>query len=199
MKYMRLVAIIVIAIVLAVLCASWGRKSGDTFSSTKVTAKLTSIREIGMLEVMTASIRVNRYIGIAERNEDKPDYAALYDIPGTVVYSVDLSKLDIDVVNTEVGRRKVLVGIPTPEVSLMVAENEINKLDEWQKGLFTGTAESGYKKYMQASKDSVDAVEKEISDSENLKSRAMESAKTQIDMLIRNLSIDDCDTVLYFL
>ena len=68
-----------------------------------------------------------------------------------------------------------------------------------EKGLFTGTAESGYKKYMQASKDSVDAVEKEISDSENLKSRAMESAKTQIDMLIRKLSIDDCDTVLYFL
>lgn len=199
MKYMRLVAIIVIAIVLAVLCASWGRKSGDTFSSTKVTAEVTSIREIGMLEVMTASIRVNRYITIAESNEDKPAYAALYDIPGTAVYSVDLSKLDIDVVSSEGGRRKVLVGIPTPEARLKVAENEINKLDEWQKGSFTGSAENGYMEYMKVSKDSADALEKEISDSVNLKSRAMESAKTQIDMLIRNLSIDDCDTVLYFL
>ncbi len=197
MRYGKLITVIIIAVALVVCFGLLGRKIGDNFSSTKVTAEIVSVREIGELEVMAASVQVNRQILISSNN--KVDYASLYNVPGTAVYTVDLSKLDIEIVDTADGGKKVLVGIPPLEVSLMVHEDEIEKIAEYQKGKFTGSAKEGYEKYLAVTKESAAAVEKEIADSESLRNMAEDSARTQIDMLIRSLSIENCETVLYFL
>ena len=198
MKYGKyIVVIIIVAAALVVSCVVLGRKAGDAKSSALVTADITSVKEIGELEVMTASVQVNRQILISSNNN--VEYSSLYNVPGTAVYTVDLSKLEIDIVDTADGGRKVLVGIPALEVSLMVHEDELEKIAEYQKGRFTGSAKEGYEKYLSVTKESVAAVEKEIADSEGLRSRAEDSARTQIDMLIRSLSLENCETVLYFL
>ena len=198
MKYSKyIVIIIIVAVALVVSCIVLGRKVGDAKSSAVVTADITSVKEIGELEVMTASVQVNRQILISSNNN--VEYSSLYNVPGTAVYTVDLSKLEIDIVDTADGGRKVLVGIPALEVSLMVHEDELEKIAEYQKGRFTGSAKEGYEKYLAVTKESVAAVEKEIADSEGLRSRAEDSARTQIDMLIRSLSLENCETVLYFL
>ncbi len=198
MKYGKyIVIIIIIAAALVVFSVVLGRKAGDAKSSAVVTADITSVKEIGELEVMTASVQVNRQILIS--NNNKVEYSSLYNVPGTAVYTVNLSKLEIDIVDTADGIRKVLVGIPALDVSLMVHEDELEKIAEYQKGKFTGSAKEGYEKYLSVTKESVAAVEKEIADSEGLRSRAEDSARTQIDMLIRSLSLENCETVLYFL
>ncbi len=198
MKYSKyIVIIIIIAAALVVSSVVLGRKAGDAKSSAVVTADITSVKEIGELEVMTASVQVNRQILIS--NNNKVEYSSLYNVPGTAVYTVNLSKLEIDIVDTADGIRKVLVGIPALDVSLMVHEDELEKIAEYQKGKFTGSAKEGYEKYLSVTKESVAAVEKEIADSEGLRSRAEDSARTQIDMLIRSLSLENCETVLYFL
>ncbi len=199
MKYSKYIVIIIIIIAAALVVSSvvLGRKAGDAKSSAVVTADITSVKEIGELEVMTASVQVNRQILIS--NNNKVEYSSLYNVPGTAVYTVNLSKLEIDIVDTADGIRKVLVGIPALDVSLMVHEDELEKIAEYQKGKFTGSAKEGYEKYLSVTKESVAAVEKEIADSEGLRSRAEDSARTQIDMLIRSLSLENCETVLYFL
>lgn len=170
-------------------------KNNDTSA---ITTSVTEIRQIGKLEVMTASVQVNRQIFISKK--DNVQYASLYTVPGTAVYTVDLSNLEIDCVGSpENGDCKLLVGIPALESTLMVREDELEKLDEYQKGTFTGSAKDGYEKYLTITKESVEAVEKEISNADGLLSMAKESAKTQIQMLIDSLSIEQCETVLYFL
>ncbi len=170
-------------------------KNTDTSA---ITTSVTEVKQIGKLEVMTASVQVNRQIFISKK--DNVQYASLYTVPGTAVYTVDLSNLEIDCVgSTEDGGYKLLVGIPALETTLMVREDELEKLDEYQKGSFTGSAKEGYEKYLTITKESVAAVEKEISNADGLLSMAKESAKTQIQMLIDSLSIEQCETVLYFL
>lgn len=170
--------------------------SGKT-NTTEITTSMTSVKQIGELEIMTASVQVNRQIFISKKDETQ--YAALYTVPGTAVYTVDLSELIIDCVGSKEGGYKLLVGIPPLESSLLIREDELEKLDEYQKGTFTGVAKEGYEKYLQVTKESVAAVEKEISNSDSLMSMAEESAKTQIGLLIDSLSIEKCETVLYFL
>lgn len=170
-------------------------KNTDTSA---VEIDVTEVKQIGKLEVMTASVQVNRQIFISKK--DNVQYASLYTVPGTAVYTVDLSNLEIDCVgSSENGGYKLLVGIPPLESTLMVREDELEKLDEYQKGSFTGSAKEGYEKYLTITKESVSAVEKEISNADGLLSMAKESAKTQIQMLIDSLSVEQCETVLYFL
>lgn len=193
--------IIIVVILLLVFCVM-GIVAGREISSgksdaTEITTSMTSVKQIGELEVMTASVQINREIFISKKDETQ--YASLYTVPGTAVYTVDLSKLEIDCVGSKEEGYKLLVGIPQLKSSLKVREDELEKLDEYQKGTFTGSAKEGYEKYITVTKESVAAVEKEISNSDGLMSMAEESAKTQIGLLIDSLSIEKCETVLYFL
>ncbi len=162
-----------------------------------IQTSISTVKEIGELEVMTASVQINRQMFISKAEDTQN--AALYQVPGTAIYSVNLEDLEVDETISSSGNKKLLVGIPSLEVKLMVREDEIEKLDEYQKGKFTGSREAGYKEYLLITKESVAAAEKELSNSDGLMSMAKESAKKQIESLITSLSIEDCEIVLYFL
>lgn len=198
MKNARVVnVILMIAIVALLLIFVIFVGVGNKNKAAKVKTVISSVKDIGELEVMTASVQINRQIFITKASDAQ--YGALYTIPGTAIYSVNLENLEIDEVSSSTERKKLLVGIPALEVKLMVHEDEIEKLDEYQKGKFTGSAKEGYEKYFLITKESVATVEVEISNSDGLMSMAEESAKKQIEALITSLSLEDCETILYFM
>lgn len=197
MKKSVKIVIILLVVFGMVGCVVGYSNSHKESNVANITTSMTSLKQIGELEVMTASVQINRQIFISSKNETK--YASLYTVPGTAVYTVDLAGLEIDCVGSKEEGYKLLVGIPAVKSSLMVREDELEKLDEYQKGTFTGSAKEGYEKYLTVTKDSVASVEKEISNADGLMSMAEESAKTQIALLINSLSIEECEAVLYFL
>ena len=194
-KSLNIILLVVLAVLVAFAVILVKVENNNKISN--VQTSISSVKEIGKLEVMTASVQLNRQMFISKAEDAQ--YAALYQIPGTAIYSINLEDLEIDETQTPSGGKKILVGIPALEVELMVYEDEIEKIDEYQKGKFTGSDKEGYEKYFFITKESIAAAVKELSDSDGLMSMAKESAKKQIEALITSLSIEDCETVLYFL
>ncbi|GEM_PF-6110280 len=190
----KIIVVVVLFVIGAIL--GYGISSIKT-EPTEIKSSITSLRETGKLEVMSASVNINRKLFITK--DDTNEYAAIYNVPGTAVYTVDLSKLEIDYVKSDNGKYKLIVGIPELEQSLNVKEDEAKKLDDYQKGNFTGSAKEGFEEYLTIVKESYDKAKKEISNSEGLISMAKESAKTQISLLIKSLNTENCEIVMYFI
>lgn len=190
----KIIVVAVLFVIGAIL--GYGISSIKT-EPTEIKSSITSLRETGKLEVMSASVNINRKLFITK--DDTNEYAAIYNVPGTAVYTVDLSKLEIDYVKSDNGKYKLIVGIPELEQSLNVKEDEAKKLDDYQKGKFTGSAKEGFEEYLTIVKESYDKAKKEISNSERLISMAKESAKTQISLLIKSLNTENCEIVMYFI
>lgn len=190
----KIIVVVVLFVIGAIL--GYGISSIKT-EPTEIKSSITSLRETGKLEVMSASVNINRKLFITK--DDTNEYAAIYNVPGTAVYTVDLSKLEIDYVKSDNGKYKLIVGIPELEQSLNVKEDEAKKLDDYQKGKYTGSAKEGFEEYLTIVKESYDKAKKEISNSEGLISMAKESAKTQISLLIKSLNTENCEIVMYFI
>ena len=97
------------------------------------------IREMKKLEILVASVKLSDIHKIGE----KVDYAALYIGKGEVVFSVDFSK-------AEINGNKIL--LPLPEGELFIDQSTIEKVSEYQKKIFNGSAEDGFDAYINSMK-----------------------------------------------
>ena len=148
----------------------------------------------GRLEILSAAVEINTSILKGEKND--ADYFYVYSTPGTAVYSVDLSEIEIDYVENS---KKVLIGIPTPDFSLYIDESDGETVYEYQKYSFSGSAQDGYESYINSRVVSYNDMVESMKDNRELMDMAKESAKTQVTNLTLAMIPNDFNVFTYFL
>lgn len=151
------------------------------------------ITENAKLDVLTAEVSILEDMTIGD--EASPDYKRIYSQKGTVVYSVDLSKV---IPYTASNGDKTIVFIPLQDLdaTLYIDESTTNKIAEFQTGRFTGSAKDGYSAYLETARNSYAEMERTIKDYSGLLSMAEKEAREQVRMLIeetivgKNISVE---------
>ena len=174
-----------------------GIGAGVLFNSVrpeKIESVVGSFPREGLLEVLSASVELNTSILKGEKTD--ANYFTLYSTPGTAVYSVDLGKIEIDCIEIS---KKVLIGIPTPDLRLYVEEDGGEKTFEYQKNSYTGSAQKGYETFIESRAVSYDDMLSSIQNNQELMDMAKESAKTQVTNLSLSMLPNDYSVNIYFL
>lgn len=194
MKGIKIVAIVVILITcIAGISVGLNNKSVEV----DISSSLNSIKEIGVLEVLTVSSVV--YDDISEVRANEQQYRVLYETPVTAIYSVNLSDLQYDSFIDDNGKKKLFVGIPALVASVSQNEEQRTMIAEFQKSSITGSIDNGYSLFNNSIKKSNEEITKQFQESEELMGLAKESAKKQIQLLIDAMKINNYETCLYFL
>lgn len=141
-----------------------------------------SMKDLGNLEVLVAGIGVTNYHTVGEK------YAALYLMKADVVFSVDMSNIQIGYKNEEKTILNVYVSYPKAEVYF--DESQTEKIAEWQRNYFSGSAEDGHIAYLNSVSEVEKKVREEMAADTALAKRAEEAARRQIQFLIGNLCAD---------
>lgn len=167
-----------------------GKEEG--LSAKDTTAEVVNkIQELNKLEVLVASVKLNDVHSVGK--EDNPDYAALYLLKGNAVFTVDLSKAEI-----QNGENEISILLPEPEMELIVDQREIKKVAEYQKYYFKGSAEDGFNAYL-ASMDKINEQSKnEVANYNELIKMARESAKKQVEQLVGTVSVSESNVKVGF-
>ena len=160
-----------------------GKEKGLSAEDTKADIA-NEFKNISSLEVLTTSVKLRNFHTIGKR--DDVDYAALYLVNGNVVFTVDLSRAEI----TDDGEM-LNITVPIPKGSLYVDEKSINKVDEYQKKIFNGSAEDGYKAYLNTMKGVTKATTETLDNYDQLIEAAKEAARNQITLLAQSVTISD--------
>jgi len=161
----------------AKLAYSEGKRAGINAEDTAATV-VNKIKEVGKLEVFIASVKLNNIHTIAD------DYSALYLLKGDVVFTVDLSKAEI---NERDGA--LYITLEQPSVELIVNASSVRKVAEWQRYFFSGTSEDGFDAYLNTMTEITQATEDNIENYESLMVSAKGSAKNQITQLANLVTV----------
>lgn len=140
------------------------------------------IHKINNLEVLVASVKINDFHSIGENVE----YAALYLLKGDVVFSVDLSRADIVVQN---GNIQVI--LPLPQGELYIDQSQVEKVAEYQKHFFSGSAEDGFDAYLNSMVKVYEASAETLDNYPVLIEAAKESAEKQVRQLVMSVAISN--------
>jgi hypothetical protein len=167
-----------------------GKEEG--LSAKDTTAEVVSkIQELNKLEVLVASVKLNDIHSVGK--EDNPDYAALYLLKGNAVFTVDLSKVEIQDRENEIS-----ILLPEPEMELIIDQREIEKVAEYQKNYFKGSAEDGFDAYL-ASMSKIDEQSEEVvANYDELIKMARESARKQVEQLVGTVSVSETNVKVGF-
>lgn len=167
-----------------------GKEEG--LSAKDTTAEVVSkIRELNRLEVLVASVKLNDVHSVGK--EDDPDYAALYLLKGNAVFTVDLSKAEI-----QNGENEISILLPEPEMELIVDQREIKKVAEYQKHYFKGSAEDGFDAYL-ASMDKIGEQSKNVvANYDELIKMVRESARKQVEQLVGTVRVSESNVKVGF-
>ena len=139
------------------------------------------IQQVENLEVLVASVKLSNFHTIG--NEDNPNYAALYLVNGNVVFTVDMSVAEITV--QEDGLHIVL---PKPVGTLYLDDSSVEKVAEYQKKFFNGSAEDGFDAYLNTMAKMQEATEETLDNYDVLISSAREAAVNQVTLLAQSVS-----------
>lgn len=148
-----------------------GKRKGLSAEDTRVDVA-GEMGEIGKLEVLVASVRLDDYHEIAD------DYKALYVYKADAVFTVDLKKAKI----REEGGRLVIL-LEEPALTLTYNEDATEKIAEWQKHFYSGKTKDGYEAYLNSRREIAGKAPEEISNYEMLMELARESARKQVGIL----------------
>ena len=139
------------------------------------------IRKIENLEVLVASVKINDFHSIGENVE----YAALYLLKGDVVFSVDLSQADI-----VVRENGIQITLPLPHGELYIDQSQVEKVAEYQKHFFSGSAEDGFDAYLNSMVKVYEASAETLDNYAVLIEAAKKSAEKQIRQLALSVAIN---------
>lgn len=149
----------------------------------------TRLKEVANLEVLVASVKLNDFHSIGK---DK-DYAALYLLKGDAIFSVDLSDMDVSLKGNE-----LKIVLPQPKVNLIIDESQTEKVAEYQKHFFSGSAAAGMEAYLNTMKKLTEEPEKAIANYDFLMESARESAEKQVRQLASSVSIQKRNVSISF-
>jgi len=139
------------------------------------------IRKIENLEVLVASVKINDVHSIGENI----DYAALYLLKGDVVFSVDLSQAEIDKQGNG-----IQITLPLPHGELYIDQSQIEKVAEYQKHFFSGSAEDGFDAYLNSMVKVYEASAETLDNYDVLIEAAKESAEKQVRQLALSVAVN---------
>lgn len=163
-----------------------GKEEG--LSADDTTAAIASkIKELENLEVLVASVKLNDVHSVGN------DYAALYLLKGDAVFTVDLSKAEIDEKSDG-----LYITIPKPEMDLIVDESKIKKVAEYQRKLFNGSSEDGFDAYLNFMTKMVSETKQTMVNYDSLMSVAEASAQKQVTQLANSVTTEKRDVFVRF-
>ena len=165
-----------------------GKKEGLSAKDTVLTIK-NVVSECQKLEVLVASISIKNFHEIG----NKTQYAALYLANGEIIFTVDLSKLEV-----EEKSDCLEVTVPVPESKFVIDEQSIKKIDEYQTKFFNGKTEDGFESYLNTMRELHGKVEDNIDNYEELLQDAKNSAKKKIENLVINTSLCEKEINIVF-
>lgn len=139
------------------------------------------IRKVENLEVLVASVKINDFHSIGENT----DYAALYLLKGEVVFSVDLSQAKVE----EQGE-KIQITLPKPQATLYIDQSQTDKVAEYQKRFFSGSAEDGFDAYLNSMVKVSEASAENLDNYDALIEVAKESAISQVEQLVSSVAVN---------
>lgn len=146
-----------------------------------------SIKKLEKLEVLAASVKL--YDVHSAGREGKNDYKALYLLKGEAVFTVDLSQAEI-----KKEENTLYIQLPLPEAELTINQEEIEKIAEYQRKFFNGSAEEGFDAYLNSMKKIDTATEETIANYDSMMISAKESAKKQVAQLVSNVTVSQNGT-----
>lgn len=153
-----------------------GKKAGLSAKDTEQQMKNT-VEEIGKLEVLVANVKIPEYHSVGQK------YAAMYLFRGSAVFTVDLTKTNIIVNNSD-----IQVLIPKPVAEVKIDNKETERIMHRSAKIFNGSTEDGLEAYLNTLK-AVDQVSTErISNYSELSEMAKQAAKLQLQDIINNIS-----------
>ena len=156
-----------------------GKATGLSASDTEADIA-NEIRKIENLEVLVASVKINDFHSIGENVE----YAALYLLKGDVVFSVDLSQAEI-----EDQGNGIQITLPLPHGELYIDQSQVEKVAEYQKHFFSGSAEDGFDAYLNSMVKVYEASAETLDNYDVLIEVAKESAEKQVRQLALSMAI----------
>lgn len=166
-----------------------GKQQGLSAEDTYIES-INSLSQIGRLEVLVAGAKLTNVHSIGT------DYSAIYLVKGNAVYSVDLAKAQIDF---SPDHTQVDIRIPEPEMQLYIDEAGTEKLAEYQKHFYSGTAHDGFTAYLNTTINTVEEVRKTMANYDELLTQAKDSAIRQIRHLAASVCAQDVDIRVSFI
>ena len=164
-----------------------GKQAGLSAEDTK--ARIASdIHEMENLEVLVASVKMSDFHAIGGDNKA---YAALYLANGNVVFTVDMSQAQI-----EEGDDGLHILLPGPKGTLYIDDSSVEKVAEYQRKLFNGSAEDGFDAYLNTMRKMQQASEETLSNYDFLLNSARQSAERQVKLIVKAVSTSNSDVLI---
>ena len=135
------------------------------------------VREIGRLEVLAAGVKLTNISSLGDQ------YSQLQILKGDAIFTVDLTEASI----VNLGTDEIAILLDKPELDLYIDEKATSTLAEWQEHPWSGTAEDGFKAYMNSRKNAKNEIEKSLSNYDSLVLQAEEAAISQVKKLVESL------------
>ena len=156
-----------------------------------ITEITNEIHKINNLEVLVASVKVNNIHTIGDSDID---YAAIYLLKGDAVFSIDLSQANIDLKDNE-----LLITLPLPKGELYIDQSRVEKVAEYQKHFFTGSAEAGFDAYLNSMEKVYEATAETLDNYDVLIEAAKASAKKQVLQLTTSVLLNQYQITIGFM
>lgn len=164
-----------------------GKEEGLSAKDTKSEIK-NSFSEIGNLEVLEAGVKLK------DVNTLGDDYAALFLLKGVAIYSVNLKDVEIN----DIDANTVEIMLPPINVEIYIDESATEKLAEYQKHSWSGSAKDGFAEYMNTRAATDQSVKETMENYSNLTEAAQSSAIKQIEIIAKAATGNKKEVVVSF-
>lgn len=164
-----------------------GKEEGLSAKDTKSEIE-NSFSEIGNLEVLEAGVKLK------DVNTLGDDYAALFLLKGVAIYSVNLKDVEIN----DIDANAVKILLPPINVEIYIDESATEKLAEYQKHSWSGSAKDGFAEYMNTRAATDQSVKETMENYSNLTEAAQSSAIKQIEIIAKAATGNKKEVVVSF-
>lgn len=166
-----------------------GKKVGISAEDTETA--INNIKETGKLEVYVAGITITN---LHKYGEDTSKYVALYLAKGYAIFTTDLEKANIKVLDD-----KVYIELPEIETEVYIDDSATSKIAEYQcKDFwknFENDAEDGYDAYLNTFNKSKQDLKESIENYDSLIESAKKAAKESLSTMMKAIFNKESDIV----
>lgn len=156
-----------------------GKEAGLSAEDTEVDVG-NKVKGIGKLEVLSASVVMH------DVNEIKDKYKTIIAFYGDITFTVDLYDADVtkngDVYN---------VVLPVPDSTLRLDDSKSEQIASYMKHSWSGSEKDGYTEALNSVKKLIIRAEDTVSNYDELKECAMDSAEKQVAFLIQSVTSEE--------
>lgn len=142
--------------------------------------------EVGNLEVLEAGVKLKNVNTLGD------DYAALFLLKGIAIYSVNLKEVEIN----DIDSSSVEILLPNINVEIYIDESATEKLAEYQKHSWSGSAKDGFIEYMNTREATDKSVKDTMENYDALIEAAEGAAKKQVGIIAKAATGNKKDIVV---